>query len=213
MMPLTADIPKPLLKVGGKTLLDHTIGLLPDDISEIIIVVDYLKDQIVDHVRKNYPLKKFVFLHQKECDGTGAAVMLAEPYLRNDKFIVLFSDDLHSKKAVAELARCDLALLVKEAEHPERFGVVGVKNGNYVKNIVEKPEKPETNLVNAGIHVLDDRIFNYKPQKHSNGEYYLTDMIHDMAQDYLVRAVKTDFWMPLGYPDDLKNAEKILPPL
>ncbi len=56
MMPLTTDTPKPLLKVAGKTLLDHTIGLLPTEVTEIVVVVNYLGEQIVEYIKKNYPM-------------------------------------------------------------------------------------------------------------------------------------------------------------
>lgn len=210
MMPLTERIPKPLIKVNNKTLLGYTLDVLPDLVSEIIIIVNYLGEQIVDFVKSEYPDKKVNFIWQDDCLGTANALELAKPHLTGEKFIVMFSDDIHSRKAVAEAAGYDLSLLVEESEHPERFGVVGIKGDGYVKNIIEKPEKPETNLVNAGVHVLDDRIFKYKAEQHSNGEYYLTDLIDQMAQDYPVKAVKTDMWIAVGYPEDISKAEEEL---
>ncbi len=210
MMPLTEHTPKPLVKVNNKALLGYAIELLPPEVSEIIIIVNYLGEQIVNYARAEYPDKKIIFIWQDDCLGTANALELAKPHLIGQKFVVLFADDIHSKKALAECLKYDLALLVKEAEHPERFGVVGIKEGGFVKNIIEKPEKPETNLVNAGIHVLDDRIFKYQAKRHDNGEFYLTDIIDQLAQDYPVKAVTTDFWISVGYPEDIEKAERVL---
>lgn len=210
MMPLTEHTPKPLVKVNKKTLLSYAIDILPENISEIIVVVNYLGEQIVDYARAAYPNKNIIFVWQDECKGTANALELAKPHLIGQKFVVLFSDDIHSKKSLNECLKYDLALLVHEAEHPERFGVVGIKDDSYVRNIIEKPEHPETNLVNAGIQVLDDRIFGYKAKLHDNGEYYLTDIINDLAQDYPVKAVRTDFWISVGYLEDIAKAENIL---
>ncbi len=210
MMPLTASTPKPLLKVAGKTLLDHTLALLPKDISEVIIVVHYLGDQIVEHMKAHHPDLPVRILWQDECSGTARALELAKPYLKGEKFILLFSDDMHSRAAVLEAAGHDLAIVAKAADHPERFGVLQLNVNGTLREIVEKPEKPKTNLVNVGVHVLDDRIFEYTAPQHSNGEYYVTDMINQLAKNSPIAVVKTDFWVPIGYPEDFKEAEKIL---
>ncbi len=233
MMHLTQNTPKPLLKVKNKAILDRILELLPDEIDEIIIVINYLGEQIVEHLKGHYSDKKIRFVWQKEMGGTASALKLVEPLLGKEKFLVMFADDLHSKEAIKRCFSHDLAILVQESPHPERFGVVSIKvlkklstsdvDNNLracppkprrrrgtlgeVKDIIEKPDRPESNLVNAGAQVLDSRIFQYEAKKHPNGEYYLTDQINQLAQDFPVKAVKTDFWLPIGYPEDLKKAE------
>ncbi len=209
MMPLTENIPKPLLKVKNKTLLDYAIESLPDEVSEVFVVINYLGEQVVAHINEKYASSrlKFIFLNQEKCSGTAKALELAKSYLNNDKFILMFADDIHSKRAIGECAQYDLAILVKESNNPERFGVIEIKNGDKVLNIIEKPANPPSNLVNVGVHVLDSRIFNYEAIEHSNGEYYVTDLINQLAKDYPVKVVKTDMWIPIGYPEDLEKAE------
>ena len=210
MIPLTEHTPKPLLKVNNRALIDYTLDLLPKDVSEIIVVVNYLGDQVVDYLTKNYPDLKFRFVWQKDLAGTYKAVELAKEYVQGEKFLVLCSDDLYSKKAVANLIKYNLGTIVKEAEHPERFGVVALKNGNEIESFEEKPIHPKSNLVNTGVHLLDSRIFNYPPSPHANGEYYIVDAITKMSQDFVSIAVDTDFWLPIGYPEDLAKAEAAL---
>ncbi len=210
MMPLTENTPKPLLKVNSRALIDYTIDLLPKEVSEIIVIVNYLGDQITNYLTKNYPSLKFKFIWQKDLSGTYKAVELAKQYLQGEKFLVLFSDDLHSKSAVAKLAKYDLGIVVAEAEHPERFGVVNLKKNNEIESIEEKPTKPKSKLVNVGVHILDSRIFDYIPKPHLNGEHYLTDAIAIMLKDFSFVAITTDFWVPIGYPEDLTRAEEVL---
>ena len=210
MMPLTAHTPKPLLKVNNRALIDYTIDLLPKEVSEVIVIVNYLGNQIIEYLNKNYFNLKFRFIWQKDLSGTYKAVELAKEYLRDEKFLVLFSDDLHSKKAVTELVKYDLGIIVAEAEHPERFGVVNLKNGNIIDSIEEKPAEPKSNFVNVGVHILDSRIFNYMPNPPVGSEYYLTEAIAKMLKDFKFAAIKTDFWLPIGYPEDITKAEAAL---
>ena len=75
----------------------------------------------------------------------------------------------------------------------------------------EKPENRKSNWVVTGVYVLTPKIFNYYPKTPgSKGEYYLTDMIKNYIKDFECRAVESDFWIPIGYPEDLVRAEKIL---
>ena len=74
----------------------------------------------------------------------------------------------------------------------------------------EKPAKPKSNLVYVGVYVLDGRIFKYTPDRDENGEYFLTTMIQKMIKDHPVATHETAFWHPIGYPEDLATAEKVL---
>ncbi len=218
MMPLTATTPKPLLKVAGRALIDYTMDLLPEGVDEVIVVVNYLGQQIIDYLLKNYPNREFRFIWQEAITGNLKALELARPYLGDDKFLVFPADDLQSREAVAECSKHDLALLVSESAHPERFGVVMLKKKvptppgtmGEIDRIIEKPANPQSNLVNMMVHIFDKRIFNYNVKPQPNGEYYITDAITELIKDYPVLAIKTDFWMPIGYPDDLKKAEAAL---
>lgn len=219
MKPLTDTTPKPLLKILGKTLLDYTLESLPPTIDEVFIIVSYFKNQIIEHVKKNHPSLRAHFIEQSACDGTAKAVALASLYLGKEKFLVINSDDIHSAQAIAKACTFELAMLAHESTHPERFGVIDIYDDpaliqhgavGRMKHVVEKPEHPVTNLVNVGVHVLDYRVFNYPMRQHENGEYYLTDLIDQLAQDVPVAVVQSDLWIPIGYPSDLQRAEAML---
>ncbi len=206
MMPLTSTIPKPLLRIGQYTLLDYTLRALPSVVDEIILVVGYHGEQIVEFMRAHYPNLTLQVAWQREQRGTAHALLEVRHLLKQERFFLLFADDLHSKTAIASMLNHDMALLVAESEHPEKFGVVVADSHHRILSIIEKPEHPPSSLVNVGVHLLDSRIFNYVPQQHTNGEYYLTTMIDGLIRDHAVFAQLTDFWFPIGYPDDLLRA-------
>lgn len=210
MRPLTLDRPKPMLELNGKPLLYHIFKALPSEIKEVILVIGYKGEIISNYFGNKFWDKKIKYVRQKEKKGTAHALLLCKRYLKNQKFLLLYADDLHSKDGIKNCLKHDLAVLVARAKNPERFGVILTDGNGRIVNIEEKPEKPKSDLVSTGALVLDERIFSYKPKMHPNGEYYITTMMDKLIRDHDVIAQKADFWFPIGYPEDLKKAEKIL---
>ena len=210
MRPLTNNCPKPMIKILGKPLLYHIIGALPDEVNEVILVVGYLGDQIEKYFGKRFGRFKIKYVRQKEKLGTGHALRLCKKFLGREKFLMLYADDLQSKTDLTNLLRYPLALLVRSVKDPRRFGVVETDKKGRILEIVEKPEKPPSNLASTGVKVLDSRIFKYPLVQHPNGEYYITYPLAQLAKEHEMMAVKASFWLPIGYPEDIKKAEKVL---
>ena len=210
MQPLTFEVPKPLTRTRGKTLLEHTFDVLPQEISEVVLVVGYLGQKIVDFCGDNFYGKKITYVWQDKKLGTGHALRLCEPHLRGTgKFLFMFSDDLFDKESIADMITEDAAIHVAEHKEPWRFGVVSLNNDGSVHSIIEKPDTPSTNLVLTGVKVLSDKIFDYEPDLHPvSKEYYDVTMIQKMIQDgHTIVPVRARFWFPIATPEDLKSAE------
>jgi len=213
MRPLTLKTPKPMLKINGKPLLEHIIGVLPSEIDELILVVGYLREQVKDYFGENFGRFKITYVVQEEKLGTYQALKLCEHLLnRGERFLLMYADDLHGPQALKKCTESqNPCLVVDENETPRKFGVVELADDGSIKSIEEKPEHPKTNLVLTGVQLLTKDILNFPARRHLNGEYYLTDSIAQMiAAGHKIYAAKTDFWLPIGYPDDIKNAEKEL---
>lgn len=211
LKPLTDTTPKPLLPILQKPILEHIIESLPNQITELVIIVGYKADMIRAHFGDSFCNRRVSYIEQTEQLGTGHAALLAKPILKdNERFMFLFADDLHDKKSIEQCLGFNLGMLVTEVSDPRRFGVVTVNKQNIVTHIDEKPDFPKSNLVNIGVYVLDTKIFSYQQPPSKTGEYYLTDMISALSKDYPIHAVKTDFWHPIGYPQDLLSAEQVL---
>ncbi len=98
--------------------------------------------------------------------------------------------------------------MVDESKNPSRFGVVELADDESITSIEEKPENPKTNLVLTGAQLLTREVLSFPARQHPNGEYYLTDSIAQMIEaGRKIYAVKTNFWLPIGYPEDIKKAE------
>ncbi len=209
LKPLTDNCPKPLVKVSGKTLLDHIVEALPSAVDELIIVIGYLGDMIKEHCGEEFHGRKVRYVVQEEQKGTAHALWLCKDMLKG-RFMFMFADDIHGKADVARMTSYSRALLAKTSDTPERFGVIVRNPDGTLSEIIEKPAHPPSNLVSTGVMVLDENVFKYEPQSPVNGEYYLTEVIERYAKDHPIAVVEEDFWIAIGYPEDITKAETIL---
>lgn len=212
MRPLTDILPKPLLSVGRLTLLDHLVSKLPKEIDELIVVVRHLGEKIKNYCDTELRGRKVRLIDQPaNVHGTFAAVKICEKlFKKNERFFVFYADDLLSSKSVKECLKYPYAIVASEVSDPGRFGVLELNSDGTLAGIIEKPEKPTTNLVLTNALLLDTNIFKYNPPVNANGEQYLTHALCDFAKENKVAVVKTDRWLPVGYPEDLKKAELFL---
>jgi NDP-sugar pyrophosphorylase family protein len=200
-----------MIDILGKPLLHHIIESLPLEITELLIVIGYKGDQIENYFGKRFEGRSVTYVHQEKPLGTAMALELCRKYLSpGERFLFLFADDLHSKSAIQGLLKHSVGMLVHEHSDPSRFGVVEVDEGGRVLGFEEKPKIPKSNLVSPGVFVLDTRIFAYAPIQHENGEYFLTSQVAQFIKDGEMLVEKTDFWHPIGYPDDVASAEAVL---
>ena len=209
LKPLTDNCPKPLVKVAGKTLLDHVAEALPSSIDELIIVTGYLEEQIREYCGEEFHGRKVVYVHQAEQRGTGHALWLCKDLIRG-RFLYMFADDIHGKNDLARVTSFTRAMLAFTTDTPERFGIVVRNPDGTLGDFVEKPEHAPSNLASTGVFVLDEKIFNFKPEVEKNGEYYHTEMIAEYVKEFPMAVVEQNLWIPIGYPDDVENAEKLL---
>lgn len=208
---LTHETPKPLLKIKGRTILEYTLANLPKEIDEVIFVIGYHGHKIREHFGDKHQGKKLYYLWQLRMDGTAGAVYLARNLIRG-KFIVLNGDDLYHHDDLKKMIKHEMAVLVKEVDDPGRFGVMEIDSNDYLIQIVEKPSQPTSNLVNAGVYVLDKRIFFSPMVKISEREYGLPQTLAKMAQDNncKVKIERAKFWHANTQASDLERAEEII---
>lgn len=210
MRPLTLENPKPLLKIAGKPLLQHIVEALPGEVDELVLVVGYLGEKIRDFCGAKFLGRPVTYVWQEKKLGTGHALKLCEPHLNSERFLMLYADDLHGGEGIGECLKHERALLVMEHDKPRRFGVVVLHPDGSIREIIEKPENPPSNLVSTGAMVLDANIFKYEPDLHPNGEYYLTSMMAKMLPQHSMKAVRTGRWFPIATPEDLARGASFI---
>ncbi len=201
-----------MLPIANKPILHHTLeNLVRAGVDEIILVVGYKEETVREYFGREFSGVRIRYVRQAKQLGTAHALLAAE-HLLEERFLMLNGDTIVFSEEIEKLTKYELAVAVKEVENPEVYGVVEVENG-YVKRILEKPEKPPTNLINAGVYSLTADFLKYvrETKLSPRGEYEVTDSITSAISDGLeFKAVKVEKWIDVGYPWDLLEANKLL---
>jgi dTDP-glucose pyrophosphorylase len=192
MRELTAELPKPMIVVRGKPVLQHIIeGLRDAGIRELLIVVGYHADAVRnffgDGSRYNIPIQ---YATQTVQDGTGRVVDLARGFAGGCPFVLSYGDilvDQANYKRVVDLPDdIEAIVTVTRGEDVSKGGAVFLNDRMELVDIREKPKpgEPTSPWYNAGLYAFRPSIFEFtaKLQPSPRGEYELTDAIRDLAQ-------------------------------
>ena len=181
LRPHTHLVPKPLLKVAGRPVLDWVMDKLEGlDVTELIFITGHLKEQVEAYARARYPIPSR-YIEQKVQDGTAGAVNLARPHVREPVLIIFVDTVFEADLSLINRTDADGIIWAKEVEDYQRFGVVVTDAQGYMTRIVEKPQDPISKLANIGLYFIRDTaalwqgIDHTLTQPKNKGEYYLTD--------------------------------------
>jgi dTDP-glucose pyrophosphorylase len=129
----------------------------------------------------------------------------------NEPFILLYGDDIYGATGLQKLVRREWALLARRVEHPERFGVLELKEDGTVKDMVEKPQKFISDLSWVGAAKLQPEFMRIETPLSPRGEYEVTDMVNVLIkQGKNFYPELTDLWLPANTLEEVKEAEKYL---
>jgi NDP-sugar pyrophosphorylase family protein len=218
MQDLTIGTPKPMLKDGGRPILERLLErLIEAGYSEALIVTGYRAESIEDYFR-DYRLPLH-FLRQAPIDGTATAALLARQFVGHDDFLLTFGDILADapryRDILDRLRRepgADAILGVRDVEDPYRGAAVYLDGDGRVARIVEKPPRGEstTRWNSAGIYAVRASLFEelQRAPKSSRGEYELTSAISQLiGKGKLLRIFPIEGqWRDIGRPEDLEAA-------
>ena len=210
MRPITYHVPKPLVRVCGKNLVEHNLEKLPEEVDELIFVVGYLAEQVMNHFGSEFGGRKVTYVKQEKPLGTADAVRLCKPYIKG-KFVVMMSDDVYSADDFKECIKYERAILVKRIHGKTSAGKVVCDINNNMIDILEGThEESDGVLANTNFFVLTPEYFDYDMVPIKDGkEYGLPQTVIKMSEDYPVKIVEATNWMKIDGMDDLKKFENI----
>lgn len=209
MRPLTYHVPKPLAVIAGESLIGRNIKNLPEKIDEVVVVVSYLKEQIINHLGSCFDGKNIIYVEQKKQLGTAHALMVAKERLRGD-FLVLMGDDLYSKSDLQRACGTkEPAMFVRKVRSKFTGGnVLFDKSGNLLS--IKEGKHKNGGLVNIALYRLSKEYFELTPQKTSFGskEYGIPQTLACGAGVYNIKILESEHWLQISDIDDLLRAEK-----
>jgi glucose-1-phosphate thymidylyltransferase len=211
LRPHTLTVPKVLLPVAGKPMLQYIIDeLIPYQIDEYIFIIGHLGEHIKEFITKTYPIKSR-FIEQNQRLGLGHAVYLAKEYIEpGDDMLVILGDTIFELdlKAIIEGDRSLIG--VKEVADPSRFGVVQLKEGT-ITRFIEKPATRLSNLAIVGIYymrnaetLMNALAYLMEQEVKTEGEYQLTDALQHMLEEGTsFGVIPVHGWFDCGKPETL----------
>jgi len=207
LKPFTASKPKVMIPIANKPILQYVIEALAlGGIRNVVIVVGYRKEQVLDFFGSGDQFDvQIQYVVQEQQLGTAHALRQAQG-LAQDKFLVLSGDNVVEHNALAPLVSASPnIILAKKQQNATKYGLIIARDG-VVKQIVEKPSEPVTQLVNTGIYLFTREVFDFIDQK-TEVPSVIQNMI-DQGCEIRVQETKGT-WLDVGYPWDILQLNSI----
>ncbi|GAB6878815.1 sugar phosphate nucleotidyltransferase [Halorubrum gandharaense] len=207
--PLTDQLPKPMLPVAGRPLVEHTVRTAIDaGATGVTLVVGYEADVVRDHFEDLDLPVPVSFAIQTEQRGTADAVRAAADRLDEAPFVVLNGDALYDADSLASLFERAPAVGSVRVDNPSSYGVLRVAD-DAVTGVVEKPADPPSDLINTGAYAFPAAALDWlRVEKSERGELELTDVLQRVCEEYAVTPIPFDRWLDVGRPWELLEANE-----
>ncbi|REJ84832.1 MAG: glucose-1-phosphate thymidylyltransferase [Bacteroidetes bacterium] len=220
LRPHTHTQPKALVPVAGKPILAHIVdNLIEAGMREFIFIVGYLGNKIEDYIKINYPGIEKSFLIQEPREGTGHAVWLAKKMIdKDDELVIALGDTIFDVNLREIIEKTDSALGVKKVDDPRSFGVAELDESGLIKNVIEKPPIPKSNLALVGLYKIKEGLILMEAleeligkNERTQGEFHLTDGIMKMIEKgSSFKTFAVENWYDCGSKDSLLETNAML---
>jgi glucose-1-phosphate thymidylyltransferase len=222
LRPLTWSRPKQLIRMAGKTVLDHvldTFTTLPDPANvEYIFIVGRMGEKIEAHMQAFHPELKVRYIEQTEMRGQSHAIYLAHQYLTGPMLMVFADTLIETDLSFLAGESADAIAWVKAVPDPRRFGVAEIGSDGWVKRLIEKPKDLENNLVVVGCYYFKDStalVAAIEEQMRRDiklkNEYYLADAVNILLEEGIkMRTQPVETWLDAGTAEDVLATNRYL---
>ena len=208
---VTKIIPKPLIHVGNKALIIHTIDALPKAISSCVVVIGHLGDMIKSFVGKTYRGLSIEYVYQEK-PGTGGALLSAQSNLKSDsQFLVVGSDDIFGDNELDKLlgTKPSYGITYGQSNKLAETEVLFDTNHKLI-GFSQLTDVAKPHYFGVGAYVLDQQIFTKTMHQLPDGELSIPHSLACNVQD--VRVQMIDNWLPVNNEIERIRAELRLYP-
>ncbi|MZH03636.1 MAG: nucleotidyltransferase family protein [Nitrospinae bacterium] len=169
LSPLTDSIPKCLVEINNKPLLDYWIELLvKGGVTEILINLHYLHEKVRSHLAKHHLGKNITCVYEEELLGTGGTLLKNKEFFANEPVMLIHADnlshfDLHAfiQKYENREKEVEITMMTFNTTNPEECGIVELDERGIVVAFYEKIKNPPGNLANGAVYILSPSVLDY----------------------------------------------------
>jgi NDP-sugar pyrophosphorylase family protein len=217
LRPLSCTRPKMLFPIGDQPLMDWTLkNLSQGGVDTVVMAVNYMAEALVRYLGPTKYDLGIIYSREQRPLGTGGPIRKAKELLNGEPFLVLNGDvisDIDYRRLIEyHKTKGGLATLaLTPVSDPSRYGAVDLDWEGRITRFVEKPEKGKepSNLINAGIYVLDPKIFDYIPDGRSVS--IEREVFPVLANERKLYGFEFHgLWTDMGAPDDYLKANQII---
>ncbi len=222
LRPLTYSQQKQLIPVANKPVLFYGIeDVIEAGVEEIGIITGPNADQVRSTVNSRDWDVEITFIHQGEPKGLAHTILVAKEvgFLKGEPFVMYLGDNILQGGIAENTTQFreqtpDASIMLSEVENPGRFGVADLNQDGTIKQLIEKPEDPPSNLALVGIYFFNAQIL--KAVEHIDyswrDELEITDAIQWLIDNgYEVRYTKVrGWWKDTGKPGDILEANRLI---
>jgi dTDP-glucose pyrophosphorylase len=209
LRPLTYEIPKAMVEVWGKSLLEHNMDKLLWYVNEFIIVVKYKKEKVEEKIRNIYKWIPVQYHVQNEEKWTWAAIKWVK--IKGD-IIIAYADAIISQIDVDNVMQATwFAVLWKKVQNPEKYGIFKIKNW-YITEVIEKPKEYVGNMANFWFFKVNDTLLDIVEtvKLSPRGEIEITDAINIFVKNERMQCIELqNDIIDITSLEDLEEANKI----
>lgn len=216
LLPLTTSIPKALVPINTKTLIESVIDALPDKVDTVIITTKYLGQLIEEKLGNVYGNKKILYAAQPvDQDGTWPAMYCAKKFIaEGEHFLLLNCDDLFRKEELEEIvANPKIGMGVTKRTMPAKYHGIVINDHGYVTDLYRHTDIPrEDQLVDIfanGLFILDSNVFFLESVRLTDNEHGLPQTLLKHKDTYPLIAHHIAFWEPCNSLEDLEKLNNL----
>ena len=214
--PLTLDVPKPLIPVANKPVMDILFeNLVSIGITDVICNTYYLAEQIIERYKNNKLGINFNYITEETLSGTAGGVKKCQFFFdKNEPFLVLSADgltnaDIQNGIEVHKNSKAIATIGIKQIKKEEvsHFGVVVTDQNGFITEFQEKPSVKEakSNFINTGIYIFDYKIFDYIPE---NTFYdFAKNVFPKLLAEHAINTFEIkEYWSDIGTLEQYKQS-------
>jgi len=222
LRPHTHTQPKALLPVAGKPIIAHIIdSIAKGGITDFVLILGYMRSQIQEYIFSTYKDTNLniQFVVQNPREGSAHALLCAQQLIQQETDLLIALGDTIVNMNLSEfLAQPCSSVGVHKVENPTAVGVAELGKDGMVRQMIEKPRFPKSNLGLVGVYKIANVPLFVESLEHlikekimTNGEYHLTDALAQMLhKGEKFSAVEVDSWFDCGKKESLLEANATL---